>query len=364
VREEYNRATLHQTIRFTRSVDDVRLAYAESGTGPPLVKAANWLSHLEFDWQSPVWRHWFGFFSSAHRLIRYDARGCGLSDWDVADLTFAAQLADLEAVVEAAHVDRFALVGISQGGAVAVEYSIRHPERVSHLMLYGAFARGWKHRGEQAVRKYRALNELVRLGWGQENPAFRRLFATMFVPDASEEQERWFADLMRVTSEPEIAAQIIEATGDIDVMDRLLAVTVPTLVIHGRDDARVPYSEGRALATGIPGASFVTLESRNHILLESEPAWARFREAFGEFIGQTAVEADHTASGASFGQLTPRELDILGHLARGLSNAEIAERVFISEKTVRNHLTSIFSKLDVDSRAKAIVLAREGGLVK
>ena len=150
--EEYYCATLHQTIRFTRSVDEVRLAYAESGTGPPLVKAANWLSHLEFDWQSPVWRHWFGFFSSAHRLIRYDARGCGLSDWDVADLTLAAQVADLEAVVEAAHVDRFALIGISQGGAVAVEYSIRHPERVSHLVLYGAFARGWKHRGEQAAR--------------------------------------------------------------------------------------------------------------------------------------------------------------------------------------------------------------------
>ena len=355
---------MHQTIRFTRSVDEVRLAYAESGTGSPLVKAANWLSHLEFDWQSPVWRHWFGFFSSAHRLIRYDARGCGLSDWDVADLTLAAQVADLEAVVESAHVDRFALIGISQGGAVAVEYSIRHPERVSHLVLYGAFARGWKHRGEEIARQYRALNELVRLGWGQENPAFRKLFATMFVPEASEEQERWFADLMRVTSEPEIAARIIEATGDIDVVDRLPAVTVPTLVIHGRDDARVPYAQGRALATTIPGAHFVTLESRNHILLESEPAWARFRTVFGEFIGEKVPEENYVARSASFDQLTARELDILCHLARGLSNAEIAERVFISEKTVRNHLTSIFSKLDVDSRAKAIVLARDGGLVK
>ncbi|HWO12110.1 MAG TPA: alpha/beta fold hydrolase [Polyangiaceae bacterium] len=355
---------MHQTIRFTRSVDEVRLAYAESGTGPPLVKAANWLSHLEFDWQSPVWRHWFGFFSSAHRLIRYDARGCGLSDWDVADLTLAAQVADLEAVVESAHVDRFALVGISQGGAVAVEYSIRHPERVSHLVLYGAFAHGWKHRGEQTARQHRALNELVRLGWGQENPAFRKLFATMFVPDASDEQERWFADLMRVTSEPEIAARLIEATGDIDVVDRLPAVTVPTLVIHGRDDARIPYAQGRALATAIPGAHFVTLESRNHILLEAEPAWARFREAFEEFTGHKAPQAESARKDVIFDELTARELDILGHLARGLSNAEIAERVFISEKTVRNHLTSIFSKLDVDSRAKAIVLARDGGLVK
>ena len=211
VTSAYTYAILHQTIRFTRSVGNVRLAYAESGAGPPLVKAANWLSHLEFDWQSPVWRHWFGFLSSAHRLIRYDARGCGLSDWDVADLTLAAQVADLEAVVETAHVDRFALVGISQGGAVAVEYSIRHPERVSHLVLYGAFPRGALRRGEQSARQFRALNELVRSGWGQENPAFRRLFATMFVPDASEEQVRWFSDLMRITSEPEIAARIFEA---------------------------------------------------------------------------------------------------------------------------------------------------------
>ena len=355
---------MHQTIRFTRSVGNVRLAYAESGAGPPLVKAANWLSHLEFDWQSPVWRHWFGFLSSAHRLIRYDARGCGLSDWDVADLTFAAQVADLEAVVETAHVDRFALVGISQGGAVAVEYSIRHPERVSHLVLYGAFPRGALRRGEQSARQFRALNELVRSGWGQENPAFRRLFATMFVPDASEEQVRWFSDLMRITSEPEIAARIFEASANIDIVDRLASVTVPTLVIHSQDDARVPFAMGREFATGIPGARFVTLESHNHILLESEPAWARFRTAFDEFIGETLTEGDDAARHASFGELTARELDILCHLARGLSNAEIAGRVFISEKTVRNHLTSIFSKLDVDSRAKAIVLARQGGLVK
>jgi len=355
---------LHQTIRFTRSVDQVRLAYAESGSGPPLVKAANWLSHLEFDWQSPLWRHWFGFLSSAHRLIRYDARGCGLSDWDVSDLNLAAQVADLEAVVNAAQVDRFALIGMSQGGAAAVEYSIRHPERVSHLVLYGAFARGWNHRGEESVRQFRALNELMRFAWGQDNPAFRRLFATMFVPDASEEQERWFSDLMRVTSDPEIATRIMEANADIDIVDRLAAVSAPTLVIHARGDGRVPYSEGRALATGIPDARFVTLESRNHILLESEPAWARFCEAFDEFIGTPAAVPDRAARDAPFGSLTARELDILSHLARGMSNAEIAERVFISEKTVRNHLTSIFSKLHVDSRAKAIVLAREGGLVK
>jgi pimeloyl-ACP methyl ester carboxylesterase/DNA-binding CsgD family transcriptional regulator len=351
-----------QTIRFTRSADGVRLAYAQSGTGPPLVKAANWLSHLEFDWQSPVWKHWFCYFSGRHRLIRYDTRGCGLSDWDAADLTLEAQVADLEAVVDAAGVERFDLLGISQGGAVATEYSIRHPERVSHLVLYGAFARGWRERGEESIRKFCALNDLVRLGWAQDNPAFRRLFANMFIPEASAEQERWFSDLMRMTSRPEIAACILEATSTINVVDRLPEVSVPTLVIHAREDACVPYSEGRTFATGIRGASFVSLDSRNHILLESEPAWARFCEAFGAFIGHAGV-ASPPSSTACFDELTDRERDILRHLACGLSNAEIAERVFLSEKTVRNHLTSIFSKLDVDSRSKAIVLARSSDLL-
>jgi pimeloyl-ACP methyl ester carboxylesterase/DNA-binding CsgD family transcriptional regulator len=357
----YNRTVVQQTIRFTRSADGVRLAYAESGTGAPLVKAANWMSHLEFDWHSPIWKHWFGFLSRHHRLIRYDTRGCGLSDWDAADLSLEAQVADLEAVVEAARVDRFDLIGVSQGGSVAVEYSIRHPERVSHLVLYGAFARGRKHRGADAVQESRALTDLVRLGWGQDNPAFRKLFAHIFVPEASPEQEQWFSDLMRITSKPEIAARILEASATVNVVDRLGKVQVPTLVIHGRDDACIPYSEGRTFAAGIPGASFVTLESRNHILLESEPAWARFREAFSTFVGEEEAVAGDSAR---FDELTQRELDILRYLACGLSNAEIAERAFISEKTVRNHLTSIFGKLDVDSRSKAIVLAREKGLVR
>jgi pimeloyl-ACP methyl ester carboxylesterase/DNA-binding CsgD family transcriptional regulator len=357
---------VNQTIRFARSVDSVRLAYAESGSGPPIVKAANWLSHLEFDWQSPVWRHWFSFLSSRNRLIRYDPRGCGLSDWDVADLTLPMQVADLETVVEAAGVERFALIGISQGGSVAVEYVLRHPERVTQLVLYGAFARGWARRSDESARQFKALNEIVRFGWGQDNPAFRKLFANLFIPDANEEQERWFADLTRITSRPEIAARIMEAYSEVDVVDKLAAVRVPTLVIHGDNDARVPFSEGRTFATGIPGAQFVTLESRNHILLETEPAWSKFCASFGQFVGGSAdpraAAAPGAAGSAKLDQLTDRERAILMHLAHGLSNAEIAQRVFISEKTVRNHLTSIFSKLDVDSRAKAIVLAHQSGL--
>jgi pimeloyl-ACP methyl ester carboxylesterase/DNA-binding CsgD family transcriptional regulator len=357
---------VRQTIRFTRSFDGVRLAYAEAGAGRPLVKAPNWLSHLEFDWHSPLWRHWFEFFASHHQLIRFDARGSGLSDWEATDLSLDAQIADLEAVVDAAGVDHFDLVGISQGGAVAVEYCIRHPERVAHLVLYGAFARGWSRRGQETAAQFRALRDLIRIGWGQDNPAFRRLFTTIFAPDASPEQESWFGDLMRITAPPEVAARVFEAPADVDVTERLAEVKVPTLVIHCRGDACIPYSEGRAFASGIPGARFVTVESRNHILLESEPGWARFREAFSEFLGHSPPaepERDRPAS-ACFDQLTARERDILCLVARGLSNAEIAGRVSISEKTVRNHLTSIFSKLDLDSRAKAIVLAREGGLIK
>jgi pimeloyl-ACP methyl ester carboxylesterase/DNA-binding CsgD family transcriptional regulator len=353
---------VNQIIRFARSADQVRLAYAESGSGVPLVKAANWLSHLEFDWHSPLWRHWFEFLSTGRRLIRYDARGCGLSDWHAADLSLPAQVADLEAVVDAAGVERFDLIGISQGGAVAVEYALRHPERVAHLILYGAFARGWKRRGPASSQQFQAINDLVRLGWGQDNPAFRKLFATMFVPDANEAQERWFTDLMRITSEPEIAARVLEISANTDITDHLEAVGVPTLVMHGRDDACVPFSQGRALASGIPGARFAALDSRNHILLESEPAWARFRAEFDDFVGAAATTAQSPATAADFGELTERELEVLRELARGLSNAEIAARIFISEKTVRNHLSSIFSKLQVDSRAKAMVRAREGGL--
>jgi pimeloyl-ACP methyl ester carboxylesterase len=355
---------MDQTIRFTKSSDGVRLAYAQSGSGETIVKAANWLSHLELDWQSPVWRHWFNFLSSAHTLLRYDARGCGLSDWSVSDLSLDAQVADLEAVVAAAGVDRFALLGISQGGAVAIEYACRHPERVSKLVLFGAFPYGWYKAGPTTAQQARSLFGLIEAGWGQENPAFRQVFTSIFIPDASPEQEQWFGDLMRVTSKPAIAARILDAYGEVDIRHRLAAVAAPTLVVHCRHDAAIPFKLGRELATGIPGAQFVELDSRNHVLLEEEPAWARFRAVVDEFLGvrrATGRPEGRAASAALFSSLTTRERRVLELVARGLSNAEIAGSLFLSEKTVRNHLTSIFAKLGVDSRARAIVLARDGG---
>ena len=225
---------MQQTIRFIKSVDGVRLAVATSGSGAPLVKSANWLSHLEFDWQSPVWRHWFRFLSAGRQLIRFDPRGCGLSDWNAQDLSHEAQVADLEAIVAASDLDRFPLLGLSQGGAACIEYAVRHPERITQLVLYGCYAEGWAQRGEEGRRHGQALNELIRQGWGQENPAFRQLFASLFIPDANAEQVRWFSDLMRTTTQPEIAARILESFGEINVRALLPRVKVPTLVVHAR----------------------------------------------------------------------------------------------------------------------------------
>jgi pimeloyl-ACP methyl ester carboxylesterase/DNA-binding CsgD family transcriptional regulator len=349
----------------------VRLAVASSGSGPVLVKSANWLSHIEFDWQSPVWRHWFRFLSTGRQLLRFDPRGCGLSDWDAPDLSHAAQVADLEAIVDAVGLQRFPLLGVSQGGAACIEYAVRHPERVERLVLYGCYAEGWAQRGEEQRRHGEALIELIRQGWGQENPAFRQLFASLFIPDANAEQVRWFSDLMRTTTRPEIAARILESFGEINVRELLAKVRVPTMVLHARNDARIPFDQGRLLAAEIQDARFVPLESRNHILTEPEPAWRGFCEAFDDFMGTpcggryvAGTASDEHVPDVRVPELTARESAILKLVAQGEANGEIARRLFISEKTVRNHLTNIFGKLGVDSRARAIVFARDHGVVR
>ncbi len=275
-----------QEIRFCTSSDGVRIAYATAGNGLPLVKAATWLSHLEFDWWSSVWKHLLQEFSRDHRLIRYDERGNGLSDREVEDISFDAFVRDLEAVVDAAGLDRFALLGISQGAAVSVKYSLLHPERVTHLVLHGGHTRGWRKFGtSEQIEQREALQILIRHGWGQENPAFRQLFALRFIPEGTSEQLQWFDDLQRMTTSPEIAARIFGALGDLDDLGPSLAeIAVPTLVLHCRDDAVVPFDEGRILATEIPGARFVALDSPNHLILENEPAWSRFKEEVRGFL--------------------------------------------------------------------------------
>lgn len=270
--QESSGTKLQQEVHFCTASDGVRIAYALAGQGLPVVKAANWLNHLEYDWQSPIWSRLLHELATRHRLVRYDERGNGLSDWDVDDISFEAFVRDLESVIEAAGLDRFALLGISQGCAVSIVYAIRHPERVSRLVLYGGFARG---RTKRDAEHARTLFSIVEQGWGKENPAFRQFFTSLFFPEGTPEQMQWFNDLQRITTSPENALRIMRATGDVDISDLLPQVRVPTLVLHCRNDAAVVFDDGRRLAAGIPGAKFVALESRNHLVLESEPAWEK-----------------------------------------------------------------------------------------
>ena len=356
--------TLQQQIRFCKTNDGVRLAYAIAGKGPPLVKASNWLSHLEYDWRSPVWHSFLEQLARNRTIIRYDERGCGLSDWKVADLSFESWVRDLEAVVDAIGLRRFPLLGISQGGPIAVAYAVRHPERVSHLILYGAAGRGLLNREPTPAQRLEAdaLRNLIRVGWGRENSAFRQVFSSFFMPDGSLEQLRSFNELQRVSASPENAARLFTEFTTIDVSGLAPKVACPTLVLHAREDARVPYEEGRRLAALIPDARFVTLETRNHLLLDGDPALRQFVTEVDTFLGTAVEPAAGAIPAVSFAALTARETEVLDLIARGLDNAEIAPRLQISAKTLRNHITNIFAKLGLTSRAQAIVRARDAGL--
>jgi pimeloyl-ACP methyl ester carboxylesterase/DNA-binding CsgD family transcriptional regulator len=353
---------MEQQIRFCTTSDGVQIAYATAGKGPPLVKAANWLSHLEFEWQSPVWRHWLEGLSKSHTLIRYDQRGCGLSDWDVNDFSYEACVRDLKAVVDETGLDRFPLLGVSQGGSVAIAYAVHHPEKVSHLILYGSYVRGSLVRksSKRQHEQEQTLIRLVKLGWGQENPAFRQVFTSLFIPEGTLEQFGWFNDLQHISASPANAERVLKAYGSIDVRDLARKVEVPTLVLHAKDDAKVPFEEGRLIAGLIRHARFIPLDSRNHILLEHEPAWERFLTEVRNFIDLDASEL--VAFQQTFADLTEREVEVLELIAQGLNNTQIAESLGISPKTVRNYSSNIYGKLQVGDRSQAIVLARGAGL--
>jgi pimeloyl-ACP methyl ester carboxylesterase/DNA-binding CsgD family transcriptional regulator len=327
------------------------------GTGPVLLKAANWLTHLEYDLNSPVWQHWIQFFSDRFRFIRYDERGCGMTDWRVGDLSFDRWVSDLDAVAEAAGAGQFTLLGISQGAATCVAYAAAYPERVSRLVLYGGYVRGAAVRGTpDEAREFDAMLELIRLGWGRDHKAFRDLFTSRFIPNGTQEQIDWFSELCRKTTLPEIAGDLLDRRGHVDVTHLLQRVKAPTLVLHARDDAVVPLAEGRLIASGIASAEFVELDSRNHILLEHEPAWEQFQSAVSAFTGAIS---EPNAEDPAFASLSQRERAVLTLLTEGLSNAAIAERLSLSDKTVRNHVSNVFDKLGVWSRAAAIVFARD-----
>jgi len=274
-----------QDIRYCKTKDGAQIAYAVTGQGYPILKCANWMSHLQYEWESPVWRHWMSGLSLYNRLVRYDQRGNGLSDWNVKDISIDDMVADLECVADAANLDRFALLGVSRGCPISVIYAARHPERVSHLILYGGRARGWQSEGEPAeVVRRSAMLTLIRVGWGQDNPAFRQMFTSHFIPDATSEQMAWFNELQRRTISPENAIKYQQATAAYDVTPLLSQVDAPTLVLNATGDMIVPFEAGRAYATGIRGARFVPLESKNHILLAHELAFALFLGELKRFL--------------------------------------------------------------------------------
>ena len=273
-------------VEYCRAPDGVRLAYARVGTGPPLVKTANWMNHVEYDWESPTFRHLFLALARDFTLLRYDARGNGMSDWDVEELSLDAWVTDLETVVSAAGLDRFPLFAMSQGCAVSVAFAVRHPERVSHLILYGGFARGAyiRAKNELELQKAKALASLIRTGWGDDSPAYRALFSSLLMPGATHEQLEKFAERQRVTTSPECAYRYFETTRSLDVSDLLPKVRAPTLVMHVRGDQVQPFDGGRELAAGIPGARFVALQGQNHIPLPQDPSTARILEEIRLFL--------------------------------------------------------------------------------
>jgi len=275
-----------QDIRFSLAADGVRIAWASIGNGPPLVKASNWLTHLDYELESPIWRHWWSELSNHHRVIRYDERGNGMSQRDVSEVSFDTWVRDLETVVDAAKLDRFTLLGISRGGAIAVAYAVKHPERVSKLVLYGAFPMGLNHYGTaKELEERRALVSLTRLGWGVHNPTFRRMFTQRFIPNGTPVHENWIDDLQRMSTSAENAARLLETAANIDVRRLLQKIQLPTLVVHCDCDQVVSSEQGRRMAAEIPDARYVSLPSANHLLLAEEPAWRIFVQELGAFLG-------------------------------------------------------------------------------
>jgi pimeloyl-ACP methyl ester carboxylesterase/DNA-binding CsgD family transcriptional regulator len=350
-----------QQIRFARSPDGAQLAYATSGSGSPvIIKAATWLSHLEHDWQSPVWSHLLHEMSTRGTFVRYDERGCGLSDWNVDSLSFDDWVTDLETIADAVGADRCTLLGISQGAAVAIAFAVKHPQRVSQLILHGGYARGRLIRGNSPAEREEAemMCRLAELGWGKQDASFRQFFTTQFIPGGTPEQHEWFNEMERVSTSPQNAARFMREFNAIDIVQQLEQVSCPTLVLHSLHDVRVPYEEGRFLAANIPGAKFVTIDSPNHLLLGHEPGWQVWLDEVSRFLSSDRSLRQHPA----FAALTDRQLQVLELIAQARDNAQIAATLGLSEKTVRNQVSQIFERLGVETRAQAIVLARDTGL--
>ena len=338
-------SSVKQEVRFCTSGDGTRLGYAVHGEGRPIVRVATWLTHLEYDWESPIWRHWLEVLGDRHTLIRYDERGCGLSAAEFGDLSLENWVADLEAVVEAAGLERFALFGASQAAAIAVAYAAKRPERVSDLVLYGGYARGRRCRGQ--AEQEGAVVAAIPAGWRKGDPTFRRLFSILFLPNGTAEQMAWYEDLLVKSTSAETAVRLFEARGGLDVRELARQVQTRTLVAHARDDRVVPVEEGRLLAALIPNARLILLESPNHILLADEPAWEYFVGEMHAFLGTGPLARPPVGRS----DLSEREREVLELVARGMANEAIGAHLSISVRTVERHLSNVYAKLGVSGKA-------------
>ncbi len=352
-----------QDVRFCRSADGVRIAYAVHGSGPPLVIATCWLSHLQYDWQSPVWRHFLADLGEVATVVRYDERGHGLSDWGVEDHGLDARVADLEAVVDDAGVDRFALMAMSQGGPVVIEYAARHPERVTRLVFYGSYAAAFRDPTPEQLELSATFEQMIKVGWARPDSAFRRVFTSMMIPDATEEQMRWLDELQRMAVSAETAVIARRQRAQADTCHLLAELDVPTLVVQSLNDQMNDFDDSRYLAANIRGARLVPLDSNNHIVLEHEPAWPVFLDEVSTFIAPDRDLPGEQSGDDPVSTLSPRELEVLRLAAQGLSNDDLAEALTLSLRTVERHLQNVYVKLGVQGRsartgAVAMLLSR------
>jgi pimeloyl-ACP methyl ester carboxylesterase/DNA-binding CsgD family transcriptional regulator len=347
-----------QQIRFCKSRDGTRIAYATCGSGPPMVWLGHYVRHLDLDWESPIWRPWLLFLSRRHTLIRYDFRGCGLSDRAGVELSLHRHVEDLKAVVDAAGLDRFVLFAMQGGGPKASVFAAQYQQRVTHLILYGVPTRGRLADAPtlQQIEEAETRLKAIELGWSNDLPAYGQFYLSLQIPDASPEQKRSFNALLRETLSPKEAVALLRSYWKADVRAALPQIKCPTLVMHARGDSTIPFEEGRKVAALVAGARFVPLETRNHILLEGEPAWTQLTKIIEEFL-----PTPQNGAADCLAELTPRERDLLEFVAQGSDNNEIAARLNISVKTVRNHLSTIFGKLGLSTRAQVIVQARDAG---
>jgi pimeloyl-ACP methyl ester carboxylesterase/DNA-binding CsgD family transcriptional regulator len=341
-----------QEIRFCQSADGVRLAYATHGSGPPIVVVSCWLSHLQYDWQSPVWRHFLDQLGEIGTVIRYDERGFGMSDWNVDDFSIEARRADLEAVLEATGYDEFVLLGMSGGSGVAMAYAIAHPERVRRLILYGTVCGVPVTATPDEWAEEETYRSMIRVGWAKEDPVFRRAFTFRFIPDATEDQMRWFDDLQRMSTSPANAVKSRIARQKVDIADDLPRITAPTLVLQALGDRSTTFDNAVLVSSRIPGARLVPLQSRNHILLADEPAWQVFIDEVTAFLEpERRAYTARTTDRSTTESLSARELEVLRLAADGRTNDEIAEALTLSVRTVERHLSNVYGKLGLTGRA-------------